>query len=111
MSWKSVCQTMDITPGGMKEFDVAGVAVLIVNSNGAFFAIPPNCPHMEEPLRTGICDGRILTCIKHLWQWDLDTAEPVGLAEVPLQKYQLREVDGRIEIFLEEELLYTYEDS
>lgn len=108
MTWKPVCRTVDVAPGEMREFDVQGVTVLIVNADGDFFAIPPECPHQEEPLRTGICEGKILTCTKHLWQWDLSTAQPTTLAEVPLKKYDLRMNNEQIEILIEKELVYDY---
>jgi toluene monooxygenase system ferredoxin subunit len=94
----------------MAELEIDGVTILVVNAAGEYFAIPPSCPHMEEPLKTGVCRGRTLTCIKHLWQWDLSTAEPLGPAEAPLKKYQVRTSDSSIEVFLEKELTYSYEE-
>ena len=42
-----------------------------------FRAIPPLCPHMEEPLEeSGIIANCALTCTKHLWSWDLQLARP-----------------------------------
>lgn len=110
MSWKIACEKSDVSDGDMVEVDLDGVTVLIVNAGGEYFAIPPSCPHMEEPLKTGVCNGRMLTCIKHLWQWDLSTAEPLGPAEVPLKKYDIRTTADSVEVFLESELTYSYED-
>ncbi len=110
MSWKFVCNAADVPENAMKQFDVDNVPILLVHTEGSFFAIPPLCPHMEEPLVTGICDGPTLICLKHLWQWDLPTGEPSGEAEVPLLKYEVRtEPDGSVHVLMDHELRYDYQ--
>src|SRR5438105_2764158 len=53
------------------------------------------CPHQDVPLCEGLFDGSTLTCHMHLWQWDIKTGEPRGIAEAPLQRYPLaREGDA-----------------
>jgi toluene monooxygenase system ferredoxin subunit len=47
------------------------------------------------PLCEGVFDGATLTCHMHLWQWDVRSDAPLGIAEAPLQKYRLtREGDA-----------------
>lgn len=111
MSWKFACEKSAVEEEGMVEVEIDGATVLIVHSGGEFYAIPPACPHMEEPLKTGVCANRTITCIKHLWQWNLDDGEPMGPAETPIMKYETRTSDTAVEIFFEKELTYTYEDS
>ena len=111
MAWKKVCSTSDITANSLKLFDIDGISVLIVNFDSQFKAIPPLCPHMEEPLaQSGICDGRTLTCTKHLWQWDLATNEPQAETEKPLLIYDLKVKGNDIEIFVEQELEYEFDE-
>lgn len=111
MTWKRVCATADIAENGLKLFDVDGVSILIVNYGGKFKAIPPLCPHMEEPLeQSGICDGTFLTCTKHLWQWNLDTEELGAETEKPLLSYDLKIENGNIQVFVEKELEYEFDD-
>ena len=111
MTWKRICSTGEIAENGLKLFDVDGVPVLIVNFSGQFKAIPPLCPHMEEPLQhSGICDGRTLTCTKHLWQWDLSSGEPQAGTEKTLLMYDLKVEGGDIQVFVEEELEYEFDE-
>jgi nitrite reductase/ring-hydroxylating ferredoxin subunit len=35
-------------------------------------------------------DGSVLTCLEHLWQFDLRTGEARAEAEAPLQAYRLK---------------------
>jgi toluene monooxygenase system ferredoxin subunit len=39
------------------------------------------CPHQEVALCEGLFDGTVLTCHQHLWQWDIRSGAPMGIAE------------------------------
>lgn len=111
MTWKRICATGDVAENGLKLFDVDGVSILVVNHGGDFKAIPPLCPHMEEPLeQSGVCDGKVLTCTKHLWQWDLATNEPGAETGKPLLMYDLAVEDGDVKVFVERELEYEFDE-
>ncbi len=53
-------------------------------------------PNIRASLSDGFFDGAVLTCRKHLWQWDITTGKPIGLAEAPLEGYQVEIEDGEI---------------
>ncbi len=97
--WKKVCRADEVPANGMKTFAVNGTSVLIVHTGETFVAVQPFCPHEAIPLDQGIHDGRILTCLEHMWQFDLQTFGPIGEAESGLQSYPLREEAG--ELFVE----------
>lgn len=89
-----VCRIAEIPPNGMKECAAeSGLKLLIANSGSDYFAYQAICPHQDVPLCEGLYDGSILTCHQHLWQWDIRTGQPIGLAEAPLERYDLA-VDG-----------------
>ena len=68
---------------------------MVANAGGEFFGFQAICPHQEVPLCEGLFDGSTLTCHMHLWQWDVRTGAPLGIAEAPLQRYPLaREGDA-----------------
>ena len=94
-----ICSASEIPANGMKSYDTPlGVKVLIANTGDAFFAYQGLCPHQDVCLDEGFFDGATLTCHQHLWQWDITTGAAVGLAEAPLERYELaREGD---EIFV-----------
>jgi len=99
MSKKFVCKTADVPENGMKAFQAeGGLQVLIANSGGDYFAYQPICPHQDVPLEEGMYDGCVLTCHMHLWQWDIRTGAPMGLAEAPLVYYDVKVDDGSIYI-------------
>jgi toluene monooxygenase system ferredoxin subunit len=90
MGKKFVCRTGDIPANGMKECAAEGGLKLVVANSGAdYFAFQAICPHQEVPLCEGLYDGSVVTCHMHLWQWDVRTGAPIGLAEAPLERYDL----------------------
>ena len=66
---------------------------------------------MEEPLcDSGVVFDGMLTCTKHLWQWDMSSGEKVGIAEKELLFYEVKEEDDDIYALVEEELEYEDDD-
>jgi len=93
MSRTFVCNASDIPDNGMKGFEVAGKRVLIAKVGDRFYAYQGLCPHQGALLDAGIFDGSVLTCHQHMWQWNIETGDPVGLAEASLHRYDV-EVDN-----------------
>jgi toluene monooxygenase system ferredoxin subunit len=94
MSKALVCRVADVPENTLKECEAeGGVKLVVANAGGEFVAFQAMCPHQDVPLCEGLFDGRTLTCHMHLWQWDVKTGAPQGIAEAPLQKYPL-EVEG-----------------
>ncbi|MGB8433214.1 MAG: Rieske 2Fe-2S domain-containing protein [Burkholderiales bacterium] len=90
MGKQFVCRLADIPANGMKECKAeGGLALLVANSGKEYFAYQAICPHQEVALCEGLYDGSILTCHMHLWQWDIRSGSPIGLAEAPLEKFDL----------------------
>jgi toluene monooxygenase system ferredoxin subunit len=111
LSWQQVCSAADVPDGGFLRVTLQGVKILIARVDDAFVAFPPLCPHMAEPLETsGICADGVLTCTKHIWQWELKTGAPVGEAEKPLLLYPIKVEGDGVWVDFERELTYEYED-
>ena len=114
MAWKRVCSTDDIAPNRLASFDVDGVKVVVAAlDDGGFGIFPPACPHMEEPLeQSGMCAGSVLTCSKHLYQWNMRTGEAAGPAEnaLTLLRYDVKVEAGDVYARIESELVYEHED-
>jgi toluene monooxygenase system ferredoxin subunit len=92
-----VCKLSDIPTNGIKDFVIeGGERVLVANFSERYYAYNGNCPHQGTCLAEGFFDGAVLTCSKHLWQWDITSGKPIGLAEAPLEGYQLEIEDGEI---------------
>jgi toluene monooxygenase system ferredoxin subunit len=95
MTKRLVCRVADVPENGLKECEVEGLKLVVANAGGEFFGFQAVCPHQDVPLCEGLFDGSTLTCHMHLWQWDVRSGSPLGIAEAPLQRYPLtREGDA-----------------
>jgi len=90
MSKQMICRKTDIPANGMKQCEAeGGLKLLVANSGSDYFAVQAICPHQDVALCEGLYDGSVLTCHQHLWQWDIRTGAPMGLAEAPLERYDV----------------------
>lgn len=90
MARQFVCNRDEVEPNGMSGFDLSsGARVVLLRVEDRFYACNRVCPHQETDLDEGLFDGELLTCHQHLWQWKVETGEPVGLAECPLSVYKV----------------------
>jgi toluene monooxygenase system ferredoxin subunit len=90
MTKRFVCRLAEIPENSLKQVQAdGGETLLVANAGGALFGYQAMCPHQEVPLCEGLYDGNVLTCHMHLWQWDIRTGEPMGIAESPLHRYPL----------------------
>lgn len=70
-----VARTDEIAPGEKKIVEVNGILVVIVNSDGRFFAIEDVCTHDGGPLGEGKLEGCQLICPRHGARFDVRTGE------------------------------------
>jgi toluene monooxygenase system ferredoxin subunit len=100
-AWKRVAPAADVPANGMKEFSVGGTSILIVHAGDAYVAFQALCPHETIPLEQGIHDGSVLTCLEHMWQFDIKTGAPLGDALEGLRSYRLKVDGGELYVALE----------
>lgn len=111
MTWKRVCKLADVPENSLKKFTVGGVPLVVVNYGNGLRALPPICPHMEEPLEeSGVIANCVLTCTKHLWAWNLVSMVRQGETEKDLQTYEVKQENGDIYAFVEQEIVYDFDD-
>jgi toluene monooxygenase system ferredoxin subunit len=100
--WKKVCAPSEVPDNGMKEFTLDDATrILVVNAGGEYFAYQALCPHEAVPLADGVHDGAILTCLEHLWQFDVRTGAPLGDADCGLTRYELKQENGALHVSTE----------
>jgi toluene monooxygenase system ferredoxin subunit len=89
-TWKRVCRVDEVAANGIKQFTVEGTDIVVVHAGEEMFAFQALCPHEAVSLAEGIHDGCVLTCLEHLWQFDLRSGAPLGDATAGLTGYPLR---------------------
>ena len=98
-SWHAIGPSADLAVGDKRELSLTdGRLVLVMRTVEGVHACGADCPHQDTPLAEGSLDGTVLTCPMHYWQWDVRTGDAMGIAELPLTMFQVRETEGRLEI-------------
>lgn len=73
-----VADTSELKAGKTKKVTIDGIAVLLVNVEGKFYAIDSICPHYGGDLSEGILQGKILTCPVHGAKFDVTDGKVVS---------------------------------
>lgn len=93
--------TADVPNGERIFVEIDGLAVVIFNIAGKFFAIADVCSHDDGPLGDGELDGFEVTCPRHGASFDVRTGKVLSLpAIVDIPAYPTRVVDDQLEIGL-----------
>ena len=95
-AWKRACRRDEVPANGMKQVAVDGTDVLLIDTGDAVYACQAMCPHEAVPLEQGVHDGAALTCLEHLWQFDIKTGAPMGDAECGLTMYPVKDEGGTL---------------
>jgi ferredoxin-NADP reductase/nitrite reductase/ring-hydroxylating ferredoxin subunit len=89
-----VANTKDIQPSQMKEIQVDGENICIVNVEGKYYAIGKVCTHEGGPLADGKLEGYEVECPWHGSKFDVRTGEVTNPpASEPEPAYEVK-VDG-----------------
>lgn len=97
--WTPVLGDSEISDGGHRKVDVAGVSVLLHRSGAAMHALDSVCSHMGGPLDQGEIVGGCVTCPWHGSTFRLEDGSIVrGPASHPQPAYETRINNGRIEV-------------
>jgi toluene monooxygenase system ferredoxin subunit len=100
--WRAAMDLDDLWDGEMEAVDVAGTSVLLVNIDGDVRAYQNRCPHQASPLHEGDLDEGVITCARHLWEFDARSGKGVNPDNCRLVAYPCRvSDDGSIQVNLE----------
>src|SRR2546426_12044697 len=63
----------DVPAGEGRVVEAHGKTLAMFNVDGAYYVIDDMCAHRGGSLGEGDLDGRIGTCPRHAWRWDVTT--------------------------------------
>lgn len=72
-----VGKTSDIAPGNMIKASADGKEILVINSEGKYYAIDDTCTHSGASLSEGQLEGSVVTCGWHGAQFDCKSGKLV----------------------------------
>ncbi len=95
----AVARHADVPAGASLKIDAAGMAILLCNNAGQFFAISERCSHADESLACGRVRNGWISCPAHGARFDLETGAALNSpAKEPIKTFPLRIVGGVIEV-------------
>jgi nitrite reductase/ring-hydroxylating ferredoxin subunit/uncharacterized membrane protein len=97
--WTDLIAADDVPEGRPVGADVDGVRLVLVRDGGQVRALDARCTHRGGPLDEGEVGDGCVTCPWHGSRFALATGDVVqGPATQPQQAYEVRVVDGRVEV-------------
>ena len=100
--WRYIAPLDAVPRGGMREFEVGGLSILVCRVYSELFAVRNQCPHLGLRMEAGRLQEFELNCPHHGACFDIRAGRPVsGPAVTPLVTYPCEERDGHIYVELE----------
>jgi 3-phenylpropionate/trans-cinnamate dioxygenase ferredoxin subunit len=97
MSQSKIVSKANLKSNSMKAVKVDGKPILLVNLDGAYYAIGNICTHMECPLSSGTLKGENIECLCHGAMFNVKTGEVVrGPAEKSQPTYNVKVENGQV---------------
>ena len=101
--WQPAIAFDQLIEGGINKASVAGIPLILLQADGELFAYEDACPHERHPLSLGELEGDVLTCAKHLWEFEIRTGKHISRINRPkcdLRPFGVRVVNGVVEVEL-----------
>ena len=101
--WQPVVEFEQVIEGAINKASAAGVKLILLQIDDGLYAYEDACPHERHPLSLGELEGYILTCAKHLWEFEIRTGKHVSRINRPkcdLRSFGVRVVNGVVEVEL-----------
>jgi nitrite reductase/ring-hydroxylating ferredoxin subunit/uncharacterized membrane protein len=105
--WTDAAAAADVPPGALHTVEVAGQPVLLANVAGRLYALGGACSHYGGPLGEGEIRTDGAPCVSCPWHGSRfrleDGSVAAGPATSPQQAYDVRTVDGRVQVMARSE--------
>jgi nitrite reductase (NADH) small subunit len=95
-----IANVSDLKPGQARQIRLLGKSYAVFNIDGGFYAIEGSCKHMKAALSGGSCDGFIVTCPMHGWQYDVRSGECLTETWAKLRTFDVDVAEDTVYILL-----------
>ena len=100
--FQPACADGNLSDNDSRAVMINGRKVLICRAGGALYAVENRGTHQEAELEGGRIRGCFISCPLHGVRFDLRDGTPMGqLTREALPTYEIRVVDGMIEVALD----------
>ncbi len=88
-----VSKASDVKVNSSTVVQVNGTEVALFNLDGTFYAIDNTCVHRGGPLGEGACEGDLVVCPWHGWEYEIKTGKCVTNPSAQVATYPVK-VEG-----------------
>lgn len=101
-----VANTSEVATGKMKAVKAGYLQILLVNFDGALYAVDALCTHYAGDLSQGKLEGKIVTCPVHGSKFDVTTGKVVSGPVEPLGRPNIEDL-GSYPVKVEKQEIYV----
>jgi 3-phenylpropionate/trans-cinnamate dioxygenase ferredoxin subunit len=91
MEFVKVLTKAELSDNHMKVVSAGGKDILLVNLEGAYYAIENKCSHAGGSLGNGKLSDNVITCPRHGAEFDVKTGKNVGEAKLGFIKMKVKD--------------------
>jgi 3-phenylpropionate/trans-cinnamate dioxygenase ferredoxin subunit len=91
MEYVKVLTKAELANNQMKVVSAGGKDILLVNVEGAYYAIENTCTHAGGSLGNGKLSGNVITCPRHGAEFDVKTGKNIGEAKLGFIKLKVKD--------------------
>lgn len=100
--FQPIAPSAELEEGKGRPYELEGHRIALVRHDGIVYALDDLCPHADASIAFGPVENGCIACPWHYAEFNLKTGEVLsGPAERDIRTYEVREVDGTVEIRLE----------
>ena len=96
--WHDVAALAELPADGVRRLEVGDRGLFILRTSAEIRVYDSRCPHQVTNIPELALKGRILTCPKHEWAFDLATGECIAKGTSPLNRLEHRVTGVRLEV-------------
>ncbi len=92
MKFIVVAKTTELSKGAKTKITLENKEILMVNIEGAYYAVDNKCPHMGGSLYDGNLEGSNIVCPKHGSKFDVQTGKAVQSGKMLFINVKVRDL-------------------
>jgi nitrite reductase/ring-hydroxylating ferredoxin subunit/alkylhydroperoxidase/carboxymuconolactone decarboxylase family protein YurZ len=97
--WRDVVASDSVAPGETRRIECDGRSLFVHRDGERWRVYDSRCPHEGNDLQHLALDGHTLTCPRHGWRFDIRTGACTAHGDRPLQQWECRVTEGRLQAF------------
>jgi len=94
--WHDVMATKELKVGGVTRVECDGRGLFVYRTKGGFRVYDSRCPHQTTNIPHLALKGKVLTCPKHNWVFDITTGACIEKGDAPLRQWESKVSGGRL---------------